>query len=89
MDLQSTPSTRRDAHAGYYDEPAQAYLTEPTEEFKEAESQSRLPREDEEHRKIWDPEFAKFQEAKTDADRITALKRLEYPHTRNQAYLRL
>ena len=80
-----TPSTRRDAPAGYYDEPAQAYLTEPTEEFKEAEKLRAAYREKtKEIRKIWDPEFAKFQEAKTDADRITALKRLEYLILGNQ-----
>ena len=85
----SAPSVRhrRDAtsHAGYYDEPAQAYLTEPTEEFKEAEKLRAAYREKtKEIRKIWDPEFAKFQEAKTDADRITALKRLEYLILGNQ-----
>ena len=70
---------------GYMDEPAQAYLSEPTAEFKEAEKLRAAYREKtKEIRKIWDPEFAKFQDAKTDADRITALKRLEYLILGNQ-----
>ena len=70
---------------GYYDEPAQAYLTEPTEEFKEAEKlRAAYRQKTKEIKAIWDPEFAKFQEAKTDADRITALKRLEYLILGNQ-----
>ena len=78
-------ATRRDAHAGYYDEPAQAYLTEPTEEFKEAEKlRAAYRQKTKEIKAIWDPEFAKFQDAKTDADRITALKRLEYLILGNQ-----
>ena len=77
--------SKKKSQYGYYDEPAQAYLTEPTEEFKEAEKLRAAYREKtKEIRKIWDPEFAKFQDAKTDADRITALKRLEYLILGNQ-----
>ena len=81
----SLMDSKKKSNYGYYDEPAQAYLTEPTEEFKEAEKLRAAYREKtKEIRKIWDPEFAKFQEAKTDADRITALKRLEYLILGNQ-----
>ena len=81
----SLMDSKKKSQYGYYDEPAQAYLTEPTEEFKEAEKLRAAYREKtKEIRKIWDPEFAKFQEAKTDADRITALKRLEYLILGNQ-----
>ena len=81
----SLMDSKKKSQYGYYDEPAQAYLTEPTEEFKEAEKLRAAYREKtKEIRKIWDPEFAKFQDAKTDADRITALKRLEYLILGNQ-----
>ena len=70
---------------GYMDEPAQAYLSEPTAEFKEAEKLRAAYREKtKEIRKVWDPEFTKFQEAKTDEDRIKQLKRLEYLILGNQ-----
>ena len=81
----SLMDSKKKSQYGYYDEPAQAYLTEPTGEFKEAEKLRAAYREKtKEIRKIWDPEFAKFQDAKTDADRITALKRLEYLILGNQ-----
>ena len=76
------------------DEPAQAYISsEPTagrERDKEAENLTeptknlKTTAKSEGNRKIWDPEFAKFQEAKTDADRITQLKSLEYLILGNQ-----
>ena len=81
----SLMDSKKKSNYGYYDEPAQAYLSEPTAEFKEAEKLRAAYREKtKEIRKIWDPEFAKFQDAKTDADRITALKRLEYLILGNQ-----
>ena len=81
----SLMDSKKKSNYGYYDEPAQAYLTEPTEEFKEAEKlRAAYRQKTKEIRAIWDPEFAKFQEAKTDADRITALKRLEYLILGNQ-----
>ena len=73
----SLQSTKKGSYG--YDEPDTAYLTEPTAEFKEAEKQRAAYREKAKgFRGKWDPDFAKFQDAKTDADRITALKRLEY-----------
>jgi len=70
---------------GYYDEPEQAYLSEPTEEFKEAEKQRAAYREKTAaFRKIWDPEFIQFAEAKTDEVRIKQLKRLEYLILQNE-----
>ena len=81
----SLMDSKKKSNYGYYDEPAQAYLTEPTEEFKEAEKlRAAYRQKTKEIRAIWDPEFAKFQDAKTDADRITALKRLEYLILGNQ-----
>jgi hypothetical protein len=66
----SLQSTKKGSYG--YDEPE-------TAEFKEAEKQRAAYREKAKgFRGKWDPDFAKFQDAKTDADRITALKRLEY-----------
>jgi hypothetical protein len=63
----------------YYDDQEQAYLSEPTEEFKAAEKLRAANREKTAafRKNSWDPEFIQFAEAKTDETRIKQLKRLE------------